>query len=150
MVKIPVQVMEKFNHPDAVKFLATVDKKGTPNVVYVKSLIAWDEQTLIYADVMGVKTKQNLQDTGKVAVSVLIPDKLISYQVKGEFIEFQKSGPYYEKLSSFPGFKYNAYFGVRAVGVIEVKEVYSACLPLPGRRIVPPEPYTEESSTKLG
>jgi len=141
---MPVKVMEKFNSPDAMKFLATVDKEGKPNVVYVKSLMAWDEQTLIYAEAMGVKTKQNLQDTKKVAVNVFIPDKLISYQVKGEFIGFQKSGPYYEKLSSLPEFKYNAYFGVRAAGVIKVKEVYSACMPLPGRRIVPPEPYTEE------
>jgi len=139
MVKIPLQVMEKFSYPNAVKFLATVDKEGKPNVVYIKSLMAWDEQTLIYADTLGVKTKQNLLDTKKVAVSVFIPDKLISYQVKGEFIEFQREGPYYEKLSLLPDFRYNAYLGIKAAGVIRVKEVYSACAPLAGKRIVPEE-----------
>jgi hypothetical protein len=44
-------------------------------------------------------------------------------------------------LSDLPELKYNAYFGVRAAGIIQVDEVYSSSAPLPGRRIVPPEPY---------
>jgi len=56
-------------------------------------------------------------------------------------VEFQTAGPYFELLSELPEFKYNTYFGVRAAGVIRVQEVFAASAPLPGRRIVPPEPY---------
>lgn len=143
MAKMPKQVMEKFGHPDAVKFLCTVDEKGTPNVAYIGSLMATDEETLIYADSMGVKTKRNLQKNPQVAVIVTLKDQLISYQIKGVFQGFQSSGEYYEMLSARPEYYYNAYFGVRAAGVIQVQEVYSSCPPLPGRRIVPPESYLQ-------
>ncbi|MCX5905910.1 MAG: pyridoxamine 5'-phosphate oxidase family protein [Deltaproteobacteria bacterium] len=141
MAKMPRQVLEKFNDPRAVKFLASVDEAGKPNVVYIGSLRAVDEETLIYADSAGVKTKKNLQPGNPVAVNVLLLEKVTSYQVKGIFVGFETSGPYFEMLSELPEFKYNTYFGVRAAGVIRVDEVYAASSPLPGRRIVPSEPY---------
>ncbi len=147
MAKMPKQVINKFNDPRAVKFLATVGEDGRPNVVYIASLRAPDEETLIYADTVGVKTKRNLKPGSPVAANVLLPEKSISYQVKGTFLDFQTSGAYFELLNALPEFKYNTYFGIRAAGVIRVEEVYSASAPLPGRRIVPPEPYmvsTEE------
>lgn len=61
MAKMPRQVLEKFNDPKAVKFLASVDKAGRPNVVCIGSLRAVDDETLVYADSAGVKTKKNLQ-----------------------------------------------------------------------------------------
>jgi predicted pyridoxine 5'-phosphate oxidase superfamily flavin-nucleotide-binding protein len=141
MAKMPPPVIEKFNDPKAVKFLATVGEDGRPNVAYISSLRAVDEETLVYADTVGVKTKQNLKPNAPVAANVLLREKAISYQVKGTFLGFQTSGPYYEMLNELPEFKYNTYFGVRAVGVIRVDEVYSASAPLPGRRVAPPEPY---------
>jgi predicted pyridoxine 5'-phosphate oxidase superfamily flavin-nucleotide-binding protein len=142
MAKMPAKVMEKLNDPKTFKFMATVDKNGTPNVVYIGSLRAYDEETIIYGDSSGVKTKANIQETGRVAINVYVPDKYISYQIKGTFLGFEKSGKFYEMLSESVEFKYNPHFGARAVGVIKVAEVYTACAPLPGRRIVPPEPYT--------
>lgn len=141
MAKMPRQVIEKINDPRSVKFLATVDEWGRPNVVYIGSLRAVDEETLIYADSAGVKTKKNLKPGVPVAINVLLLEKVTSYQIKGTFVEFQTSGPNYDLLSELPEFKYNTYFGVRAAGVIRVDEVYAASSPLPGRRIVPPEPY---------
>ena len=141
MAKMPRQVIDKLNDPKAVKFLATVDETGRPNVVYIGSLRAVDEETIIYADSAGVKTKKNLKPNAPVAISVLLLEKVTSYQIKGTFIGFQTTGPYFELLSELPEFKYNTYFGVRAAGVIRVDEVYAASSPLPGRRIVPSEPY---------
>jgi hypothetical protein len=105
--------------------------------------MAPDEETLIYAESAGVKTKQNLLKNPQVAVIVLLKDEIIAYQVKGIFQGFQTSGQYYEMLSALPAYRYNAYFGVRAAGVIRVREVYSSSPPLPGRRIVPPESYLQ-------
>jgi len=143
MAKMPRQVMERFSDPRAEKFLSTVDINGVPNVAYIGSLVAADEETLIYAESMGVKTKRNLREGAKVAALVVLKDEIIAYQVKGVFKGFQTSGFYYEQLSRRPEYFFNAYFGVRAVGVIGVEEIYSSCPPLPGRRIVPPEKYLE-------
>ena len=71
----------------------------------------------------------------------MIGRDLRKHQVKGTFLEFQTSGDYWDMFNQLPELKYNPYFGVRAVGVIHVDEVYSASAPLPGRRIVPPDPY---------
>ena len=146
MAKMPSRVIEKLNSPDSVKVLASVDKEGTPNVVIISSLIAVDDETIVYANLMGVKTPENLQQTGKVAINVFAPNPGVSYQIKGEFIEFLKGGPIFELFTEHPALKYDPVFGVKSIGVIKVKEVYSAGGYLSGRRIVPPETYFVESS----
>jgi predicted pyridoxine 5'-phosphate oxidase superfamily flavin-nucleotide-binding protein len=141
MAKMPAKVIEKINDMSALKFMATVDGEGNPNVVCISSLIAADEETLVYANLMGVKTPKNLLRTRKVAVNVYAPDPGVSFQIKGEFVEFISGGPIFEAFTEHPALKYDPVFGVKSVGVIKVREVYSAGGYLPGRRIVPPEPY---------
>jgi predicted pyridoxine 5'-phosphate oxidase superfamily flavin-nucleotide-binding protein len=134
LVKMPVQVMEKFNDLSASKFMATVDEKGNPNVVPIVSIVAADAETLMFADIMMWKTKRNLLNNGKVACAVITKDN-IAYQCKGKFQGFQKSGPLFDLIASVPLLKYNVYQVPRAVGTIKVEEVYSACPPLGGKRI---------------
>lgn len=141
MTMMPKPVMDKFNDPQAIKFLCTVDENGVPNVAYITSLTAPDQETLIYAETMGVKTKHNLLANPKVAALVVLKDQFIAYQIKGTFQGFETSGRFYETLSNRPEYFFNSYFGVRAAGVIKVDEVYSSCPPLPGRRMAPPEKY---------
>jgi uncharacterized protein len=144
MAKMPAKVIERVNDPKAMKTMATVDKDGIPNVAVISSLIAIDEETLVWANLLGVKTPKNLRETGKVAVNVYAPDPGVSYQIKGEFIEFINSGPIFEAFTEHPALKYDPVFGVKSVGVFRVNEVYSAGGYLAGRRIVPPEPYFSE------
>ena len=148
MAKMPAKVMEQFNDLSAIKYMATVDKDGTPNVVLISSLIAADEETLVWANLMGVKTPKNLLETGKAAVNVYAPDPGVSFQIKGEFEGFVSEGFFFEAFTEHPALKYDPVFGVKSVGVIKVKEVYSAGGYLSGRRIVPPEPYFVEASEK--
>lgn len=141
VTSMPKPVMEKFNDPRAIKVLCTIDNSGIPNVAYITSLFALDRETLIYADTMGVKTKQNLLADSPIAALVLLKEELIAYQVKGSFKGFETSGQLYRMMSDKSEFSLNTYFGIRAVGVIKIDEVYSSCPPLPGRRMVPPEDY---------
>jgi predicted pyridoxine 5'-phosphate oxidase superfamily flavin-nucleotide-binding protein len=135
MVKMPPKVLEKFTDLNTIKFLATVDDEGKPNVVYILSMIAIDPETLAFADLALNKTKKNLLSNGKCAVSVLA-NKEIQYQVKGKFIGFQTSGPLYDMFNEVPQLKYNAYFRPSAIGLIKVEEVYlGSIVPMPGKRI---------------
>jgi hypothetical protein len=134
MASMPQVVMEKFADMEAAKFMATVDDDGIPNVVPILSVMPFGEETLIFVDIMMNKTKKNLLANRKVAVSVLTKEN-IAYQVKGTFEEFQTSGPMFDMFASHPLLKYNAYSGPRAVGTIHVDAVYTACPPLPGKRI---------------
>ncbi len=134
MAKMPQVVMEKFADMQAAKFMATVDADGTPNVAAILSIMPFGEEKLVFVDLMMNKTRKNLLNNGKVAVSVLTKDA-VSYQVKGTFEGFQTSGPLFDMFATHPLLKYNAYSGPRAVGVIGVESIYTACPPLPGKEI---------------
>jgi predicted pyridoxine 5'-phosphate oxidase superfamily flavin-nucleotide-binding protein len=134
LVKMPQQVVDKFNDLTASKFMATVDENGNPNVVPIVSLVAIDAETLMFADIMMWKTKRNLMKNGKVACAVMTKDNT-AYQCKGKFQGFQKSGPLFDFIAGVPILKYNVYTVPKAVGIIKVEEVYSACPPLQGKRI---------------
>ncbi len=138
MAKMPKQVMDLFNDPDAVKFLATVDADGKPNCAFIASLMAPGEDMLIFADMLMNKTKKNLTDTKKVAATVY-KAPWSSYQVKGTFEGFQRSGLLYDMAQALskesPQLKGKVYFYIKQVGVIRVEEVYLSQVPIPGKRI---------------
>ncbi|MGB2799012.1 MAG: pyridoxamine 5'-phosphate oxidase family protein [Dehalococcoidia bacterium] len=138
MAKMPKQVMDLFNDPQAVKFLATVDAEGKPNCAFIASLMAPGEDILIFADMMMNKTKKNLTDTKKVAATVY-KAPWSSYQVKGTFEGFQRSGLLYDMAQALskesPQLRGKVYFYIKQVGVIRVEEVYLSQVPIPGKRI---------------
>ncbi|MGB2853927.1 MAG: pyridoxamine 5'-phosphate oxidase family protein [Dehalococcoidia bacterium] len=138
MAKMPKQVMDLFNDPQAVKFLATVDAEGKPNCAFIASLMAPGEDILIFADMMMNKTKKNLTDTKKIAATVY-KAPWSSYQVKGTFEGFQRSGFLYDMAQALskesPQLKGKIYFYIKQIGVIRVEEVYLSQVPIPGKRI---------------
>ena len=138
MAKMPRQVMDLFNDPEAVKFLATVDAEGKPNCALIASLSAPSEDILIFADLMMNKTKKNLTNTRTVAATVY-KAPWSSYQVKGTFEGFQRSGPLYDMGQALskesPLLKGKVYFYIKQIGVIKVDEVYLSQAPIPGKRI---------------
>jgi hypothetical protein len=104
------------------KFLATRDAEGVPNVVPVLSLEAADERTIIFGELMIWKTRRNLEADPRVAIMVLTP-ALSAWTIKAEFVEFQRSGAYFDRLMAGENVRYNAYGGIRSAGVIRVLEV---------------------------
>ncbi|MEM4447344.1 MAG: pyridoxamine 5'-phosphate oxidase family protein [Candidatus Jordarchaeales archaeon] len=123
MMALPRGAVEAFNLEMAGKFLATAGGDGKPNVVPVISLRAFDEETLVFGEFMMLKTRKNLAEGCKVCACV-VTEKLENYVATGVFKGFERRGKYYEFVSEIPLFKYNAYTGARAAGVIKVEEVW--------------------------
>jgi len=138
MANMPKQVMDLINDPDSVKFLATVDAEGKPNCALIASLSAASEDMLIFADLLMNKTKKNLISTKKVAATVY-KAPWSSYQIKGTFEGFQRSGPLYDMAQAIskesPLLKGKVYFYIKQIGVIRVEEVYLSQTPSPGKKI---------------
>jgi len=134
LAKMPKEIMELFNDPASIKFLATVDSQGKPNVVVIASLVAINDETLAFADMMINKTKRNLMTTKKVAATVYKPT-MSSFQVKGTFLGFVREGPLVEMFNMPDPIRLNTVSNVDQVGLIKVEEVYFAQMPFPGRRI---------------
>jgi predicted pyridoxine 5'-phosphate oxidase superfamily flavin-nucleotide-binding protein len=106
------------------KFLATLSSEGVPNVVPIISLQAADEGTVIFGEFMMWKTRRNLEVNPRVSVAVMTASQ--GWVIKGDFLEFQRTGPYFERIMASDAFRYNAYAGIRNAGVIRVASVVRA------------------------
>ena len=111
-----VRVLSELRAP---KFLATRDADGVPNVVPVLSLEAVDERTIVFGEMMIWKTRRNLEVDPRVSILVLSPD-LRAWTVRGRFMGFRRSGPYFDHIASKESARYNPYGSYRSAGVIEV------------------------------
>jgi len=104
------------------KFLATMDRNGTPNVVPIISIQPYDDRTLVFGNFLMWKTERNLAVNPQVAVTVFT-EGLFGAVIRGRFLGFQKVGEYADIISSTSHLRYNAYSGIRAAGSIRVEDV---------------------------
>ena len=131
MAQMPKEVMDVFNDSTASKWIATVNPKEVkPNAVTISTLMCKDEETLVFAHLFMTKTRNNLDANPKVSAVAFKPP-MTAYQVKGTFIEWQRSGPFYETMRDaiFKKMPVQA----QGVGLIKVEEVYSLS-PLEGTK----------------
>lgn len=120
--KLDVELIKVIGGETTPKFLATVGGDGKPNIVPVISIEAWDESTLIFGELMIRKTRANLRENAPVCIGIMNADGN-SWWVNGRFSRFERTGEKFDRISSRPMFRYNAYSGLKSVGVIEVDEV---------------------------
>ena len=105
------------------KFLATRSPDGVPNVVPCVSILPADDQpdTLFFGNFLLRKSIRNLQSDGRVGIMVITPS-LQGWILKGDFLEFQRTGAYVDKQMNSGLLRYNAYTGIRNAGVIRICE----------------------------
>src|SRR5512136_2534468 len=106
------------------KFLATRSVDGIPNVVPCVSLQPADDKpdTLFFGNFLLRKSIKNLEADVRVGILVITPE-LRGWRLRGDFVEFQRTGPYVEHQMSSSLLRYNAYTGVRNAGIIRVRSV---------------------------
>jgi len=106
------------------KFLATRQASGIPNVVPCVSMLPADDQpdTVFFGNFLLRKSIKNLQQDARVGILVITPE-LRGWRLTGDFVEFQRTGPYVDRQMSSSLLRYNAYTGVRNAGVIRVRSV---------------------------
>ncbi len=132
MTEMPPKVMEMINaNPVLPKVLCTCDAEGNLNAVPKGTLYALDPETIVFADIWGYKTNQNLEVNKKVAVTVFSIQMLpVGYQVKGTFQGFETEGEIFDRYAKQVKEQMN--MDIMAVGVIKVDSVYTHCMPEPG------------------
>ena len=109
------------------KFLATRNAEGVPNVVPVISILPADDppDTLFFGNFLLRKSIRNLEEDTRVGILV-ITQALQGWILKGDFLEFQRTGPYVDRQMSSSLLRYNAYTGIRNAGIIRVRSVEEA------------------------
>jgi predicted pyridoxine 5'-phosphate oxidase superfamily flavin-nucleotide-binding protein len=116
-----------------LKFAATVNQEGAPNVVPLLSARMVDPGTVAFVRFMVWKTARNFESNGKITFACAGP-RSRSYVVKGEFQEWMSEGPLLEEFEAEPLYRYNAYMGANQLGIVKVREV----LEYPGAGMVMP------------
>jgi hypothetical protein len=106
------------------KFLATRSADGKPNIVPVVTLRPADDQpdTLHFGNFLLRKSIWNLQEDTRLGILVITPE-LHGWTLTGDFLEFQRTGPYVDQQMSGSLLRYNAYTGVRNAGVVRAREL---------------------------
>ncbi len=79
-------------------YVATVDAKGTPNVVPKGNIAILDDKYIVFADLYSHQTKRNLTKNPNIAISVVNPAAYVGYQIKGK-AEIIEHGRQYDKLA---------------------------------------------------
>lgn len=125
-MELAQEVRDLFAEEMAAKFLATVDPEGKPNVALIVTLQPppdGREDRLIFGEFLMWQSKENLERDARVAAAV-VNTKLRMATLTGDFRGFEETGPYKEFIDASSFMRYNAYSGVRAAGVIDVREAY--------------------------
>jgi uncharacterized protein len=122
MVSIPKDVVEVLNAPDSVKILATADEKGIPNAVPVYSIVPIRDDTIAFAEIFIIHTKQNLEKNKNANVTVY-KAPATAYQLKGTFDGFQTSGPIFDNFAKKMA---ERKMPIKSVGFIKINEVFAA------------------------
>jgi len=96
MVSIPKHVQEFF--PGKMAWVATASSEGEPNVTAKGTVRVMDDGHVIFADLFSLKTRKNLEQNPRVAVTVMDLATAQGYQVKGS-AELVSSGPIYDQMA---------------------------------------------------
>lgn len=133
MVAIPAEIQSFL--PGKLAWVATAASDGTPNTTPKGSLRVLDDQHLLFADLFSGKTRQNLEQNPKVAVTVIDMATSAGFQFKGT-AELISSGPLYEEVATALQQRFDALPAPRYVVTIAVEAIFDQSAgPHAGERI---------------
>jgi hypothetical protein len=132
LLRVQPGLIDALSHEMTPKFLASRAASGVPNVVPCTSIMPAkdgagpgsqpDEDHLIFGNFLLHKTVGNLNADSRVGILVITTD-LEGWILQGDFLGWEQSGPYVDRLNSTDLLRYNAYTGIRNAGVVQVKAV---------------------------
>ena len=118
MAQLPLNVKDAWTNREGPAVLATVDKTGKPNAIYVGEIQYEPGEGFIVADNYFNKTRTNIKNGSSGAVLFITKDRK-SFQVKGELI-YHTEGPVFKNMQAWHNPKHP---GVAAV-VLRIEEVF--------------------------
>ncbi|MHA1970492.1 MAG: hypothetical protein ACTSXE_01440, partial [Candidatus Thorarchaeota archaeon] len=111
-----VNAMKIFETP---KFMITKDSNDEPNSSLVMTWTVYDENTMIYGDFLGEKTRMNLNNGNNQMSLLVMTMGLDSWLIKSDFDSYHRNDEFYEFIAQTPLFRYNQYTNARSAGVAE-------------------------------
>ncbi|MFZ3172928.1 MAG: pyridoxamine 5'-phosphate oxidase family protein [Carboxydocellales bacterium] len=114
-------------------FIATVNSEGLPNIVPKRSTQVLDDDTLMFVEVTGKKTYQNLSTNPAVSIAVVNQERNDGYRFNGK-AELIKAGPLFDNVTK--KLKEIGFPVPKAVVKVPIDEVYTMNPKKAGERII--------------
>lgn len=121
MVKMPPEIKDVISKQKPLP-IATADKSGKPNVVFVTMWKIIDDETLLFVDNFFNKTRKNLEANPNMAIVAYDSESKKSYQIKGT-VDIETRG---DKFTNAKEMADSKKLPGRAAVVFHVKEIYDA------------------------
>ena len=121
MVKLTPEVREVIQNQKPLP-VATADKNGNPNVIFVGMWKFIDDETIMIVDNFLKKTAKNLKENPKLSIVGYNSESKKSYQVKGS-VDYLDKGDRFEEAkrlaesNKLPG---------KAVVIFHIEEIYDS------------------------
>ncbi len=121
MVKMPPEIKDVVAKQKPLP-IATADKSGKPNVVFVTMWKILDDETILFVDNFFKKTRKNIEANPNMAIVAYDSDAKKSYQVKGT-VDIETKG---NRFSTAKEMADSKKLPGKAAVVFHVKEIYDA------------------------
>jgi len=95
-MKIPPEIQEFIK--GKLAWVATASRDGIPNTTPKGTVKIIDDQHLVFADLFSCKTRENLKENPKAAITVIDEHSYQGYQFKGS-AELLTSGPIFDQVA---------------------------------------------------
>jgi len=121
MVKLTPEVREVIQNQKPLP-IATADKNGKPNVIFVGMWKFIDDETIMIVDNFLNKTANNIKENPKLSMVGYDGESKKSYQIKGS-VDYLEKGDHFEEAKSLA--ESNKLPG-KAVVIFHIEEVYDS------------------------
>lgn len=102
MAKISDEI-KHFLERQKLGFVATVFPDNTPNVSPKGTILAWDDEHLIFADIKSPQTISNLENNASIEINVIDPILRKGYRFKGKGKILRDNDEFYKILNFYEG-----------------------------------------------
>jgi uncharacterized protein len=123
MVKMPPEVRETLEKQKPVP-MATSNKAGVPNVVFIGAMKILDDETILIADNFFYKTAANLNENPKVSLLCYNGETKKSFQIKGRVEVHVKDKVHDDMIMWVRGI--NPKLPAKAAVIVKIEEIYNA------------------------
>lgn len=120
MVKLPEIAVKAWDEHEGPVVFTTVDKKGTPNTIYVSCVQRIGDDKIVVANNKMHKTLENIKAGTKAGILYITKDKK-AFQVKGSLTYFTDGDIYDDMKNNWLDKKYPGHGAV----VLTIEAVYS-------------------------
>jgi predicted pyridoxine 5'-phosphate oxidase superfamily flavin-nucleotide-binding protein len=110
-------------------FIATVNADGTPNLSPKGTVVVWDDEHLLWADIRSPRTIRNLRERPATEINVVDPLSRKGYRFRGICRIVENDDIELEAIRTFYRDERNVSNHVRRAVIVRVKEVEEVTSP---------------------